>query len=73
MSAFSTFGWFARLWRWFTHIGRDSIIYPTAERIRFFALGNIWGLLGLLAYYAVVGAELDIWLAEALALALLTV
>ena len=73
MSAFSTFGWFARLWRWFTHIGRDSIIYPTAERIRFFALGNIWGLLGLLAYYAVVGAELDIWLAEALALVLVLV
>lgn len=67
---FRTFGWFARLWRWFTHIGRDSIIYPTAERIRFFALGNIWGLLGLLAYYAVVGAPLGIWLAEAMALVL---
>ncbi|TXH49637.1 MAG: hypothetical protein E6Q87_04230 [Cellvibrionales bacterium] len=70
VSSPSPFTWFARMWRWFTHIGRDSIIYPTAERIRMFALGNVLGVLGLLAYYAVVGASLGIWIAQSLVLIL---
>lgn len=62
------YSWLARAWRWFSRIGRDSTIYPTPERIHFFAFWNVVGLVGVLVYYALVGAPTNLFVAEAIAL-----
>ena len=59
--------------RWFTHIGRDSMIYPTKLRVRFFAVGNvIAGLAGLL-HHLQMPVDLRLLLPELLCLLLAAV
>ena len=59
--------------RWFTHIGRDSMIYPTKLRVRLFAVGNvIAGLAGLL-YHLQMPRDLRLLLPELLCLLLAAV
>lgn len=66
--AFRPYSWFARLWRWLTHIGRDSIIYPTKLRIRLFALGNIFAGLFSVADHVQAAGNLSLMVAEGICL-----
>ena len=60
----------SRFWGWITHIGQDSIIYPTAERIQLFALCNVAGIVALLALHYREGCATSVFAVLLLALLL---